>query len=291
MLKRIITAAVCLAIFIPVLIFSGTTAGKIIFISLLAALAVIGVYELAGCIGLRRKWLISIPSYIFTVLIMVFVLYLPDKSWMIKVAFATAFLYIFVTFSVSMLSSGNVRMSQTAELVSVSAYIVIGFLCIILTRYATSYNIDGDVRTIMGNYLYMLIFIGAWATDSGAYFVGVLMGKHKLIPSVSPHKTVEGAIGGVLGCAVGYAIYGAVLSLAFNVKVNWAALMILAVIIAVVDQFGDLIASYIKREQGIKDFGTIFPGHGGVLDRFDSIIAIAPVIYIFSMLARVNIFS
>ena len=291
MLKRIITAAVCLAIFIPVLIFSGTTAGKIIFISLLAALAVIGVYELAGCIGLRRKWLISIPSYIFTVLIMVFVLYLPDKSWMIKVAFATAFLYIFVTFSVSMLSSGHVRMSQTAELVSVSAYIVIGFLCIILTRYATSSNIDGDVRTIMGNYLYMLIFIGAWATDSGAYFVGVLMGKHKLIPSVSPHKTVEGAIGGVLGCAVGYAIYGAVLSLAFNVKVNWAALMILAVIIAVVDQFGDLIASYIKREQGIKDFGTIFPGHGGVLDRFDSIIAIAPVIYIFSMLARVNIFS
>lgn len=270
---------------------SGTTAGKIIFISLLAALAVIGVYELAGCIGLRRKWLISIPSYIFTVLIMVFVLYLPDKSWMIKVAFATAFLYIFVTFSVSMLSSGNVRMSQTAELVSVSAYIVIGFLCIILTRYATSSNIDGDVRAIMGNYLYMLIFIGAWATDSGAYFVGVLMGKHKLIPSVSPHKTVEGAIGGVLGCAVGYAIYGAVLSLAFNVKVNWAALMILAVIIAVVDQFGDLIASYIKREQGIKDFGTIFPGHGGVLDRFDSIIAIAPVIYIFSMLARVNIFS
>lgn len=291
MLKRIITAAVCLAIFIPVLIFSGTVAGKIIFISLLAALAVIGVYELAGCIGLRRKWLISIPSYIFTVLIMVFVLYLPDKSWMIKVAFATAFLYIFVTFSVSMLSSGNVRMSQTAELVSVSAYIVIGFLCIILTRYATSSNIDGDVRTIMGNYLYMLIFIGAWATDSGAYFVGVSMGKHKLIPSVSPHKTVEGAIGGVLGCAVGYAIYGAVVSLAFNVKVNWAALMILAVIIAVVDQFGDLIASYIKREQGIKDFGTIFPGHGGVLDRFDSIIAIAPVIYIFSMLARVNIFS
>lgn len=291
MLKRIITAAVCLAIFIPVLVFSGTAAGKIIFTLLLAALAVIGVYELAGCIGLRRKWLISIPSYIFTVLIMVLVLYLPDKSWMIKAAFATAFLYIFVTFSVSMLSSGNVRMSQTAELVAVSGYIVMGFLCIILTRYATASHIDGDVRTIMGNYLYMLIFIGAWTTDAGAYFVGVAMGKHKLIPSVSPHKTVEGAVGGVLGCILGYAIYGAVLSLAFAVKVNWAALMILAVIIAVVDQFGDLIASYIKREQGIKDFGTIFPGHGGVLDRFDSIIAIAPVIYIFSMLARVNIFS
>lgn len=291
MLKRIITAVVCLAIFIPVLIFSGTAVGKIVFISLLALLAVVGVYELAGCIGLRRKWSISIPSYIFAVIMMAFVLFLPEKSWMIKTAFAVSFLYIFVTFSISMLSSGNVRMSQTAELVSVSAYIVIGFLCIILTRYATASNIDGDVRTIMGNYLYMLIFLGAWATDAGAYFVGVAIGKHKLIPGVSPNKTVEGAIGGVLGCAVGYAIYGAVLSIAYDVKVNWAMLMTLAVIIAVVDQFGDLIASYIKREQGIKDFGTIFPGHGGVLDRFDSIIAIAPVIYIFSMLARVNIFS
>ena len=175
--------------------------------------------------------------------------------------------------------------------VSVSTYIAIGFLCIILTRYATESHIDGDVRKIMGNYLYMLIFLGAWSTDTGAYFVGVTMGKHKLIPGVSPKKTVEGAIGGVFGCAAGYAIYGAVLALAFDVKVNWPMLMVLAVIIAVVDQLGDLIASYIKREQGIKDFGTIFPGHGGVLDRFDSIIAIAPVIYIFSMLARVSIFS
>ena len=291
MLKRIITAVVCLTIFAPVLYFSGTPAGKIVFITLLTALAVIGVYELAGCIGVRRKFLLSIHSYIFIVLTMVFVLFLPDKSWMIKTAFATAFLYIFVTFSVSMLSSGNIRMSQTAELVSVSTYIAIGFLCIILTRYATESHIDGDVRKIMGNYLYMLIFLGAWPTDTGAYFVGVTMGKHKLIPGVSPKKTVEGAIGGVFGCAAGYAIYGAVLALAFDVKVNWPMLMVLAVIIAVVDQLGDLIASYIKREQGIKDFGTIFPGHGGVLDRFDSIIAIAPVIYIFSMLARVSIFS
>ena len=291
MLKRIITAFVCLTIFAHVLIFSGPPVGQIVFISLLTALAVVGVYELAGCIGVRRQWLLSIPSYIFVILMMIFVLFLPDKSWMIKTAFATAFLYIFVTFSVSMLSSGNVRMSQTAELVSVSAYIAIGFLCIILTRYATESHIDGDVRKILGNYLYMLIFLGAWSTDTGAYFVGVTMGKHKLIPGVSPNKTVEGAIGGVFGCAAGYAIYGAVLTLADNVKVNWGMLMLLAVIIAVVDQLGDLIASYIKREQRIKDFGTIFPGHGGVLDRFDSIIAIAPVIYIFSMLARVNIFS
>ena len=80
MLKRIITAFVCLTIFTPVLIFSGTPVGKIVFISLLTALAVVGVYELAGCIGVRRQWLLSIPSYIFVILMMIFVLFLPDKS-------------------------------------------------------------------------------------------------------------------------------------------------------------------------------------------------------------------
>lgn len=78
---------------------------------------------------------------------------------------------------------------------------------------------------------------------------------------------------------IGYAVYGLILDKCFSVSVNYIALLILAVVIAVVSQLGDLIASYIKREQGIKDFGFIFPGHGGVMDRFDSIIAVAPIIY------------
>lgn len=168
-----------------------------------------------------------------------------------------------------MFSCGNIKFSQAAELVSVTCYIIIGFLSIILLRKWPE----------TGQYLYLLIFIGAWMTDTGAYFVGVLFGKHKLIPAVSPKKTVEGAVGGVFGCVIGYAVYGLILDKCFSVSVNYIALLILAVVIAVVSQLGDLIASYIKREQGIKDFGFIFPGHGGVMDRFDSIIAVAPVIY------------
>lgn len=282
MLKRTITAVVCLSIFIPVLFFSGTEAGRIIFSVLLVLLAVGCVYDLAGCIGLRRKFIISVPSYIFTALVLSLILCFSKNPLIVKMVFAISFIYVFLTFSFSMMSSGNVRMSQSSELVAVTGYILIGFLCIVLTRYATG---------LLGNYLYMLIFLGAWTTDSGAYFIGVLFGKHKLIPGVSPHKTVEGAIGGILGCIAGYSVYGAVLSLFFNVHVHWVALIFLAVIISVVDQLGDLIASYIKREQNIKDFGNIFPGHGGVLDRFDSIIAIAPSVYCITVILPVQIFS
>ena len=130
-----------------------------------------------------------------------------------------------------------------------------------------------------GVYLYGLIFIGAWMTDTGAYFVGVLFGKHKLIPKVSPKKTIEGAFGGILGCIVGFVLYGFIIQSICDVKVNYVAMIVVATVISVVSQFGDLVASYIKREREIKDFGFIFPGHGGVLDRFDSIIAVAPTIY------------
>ena len=94
-----------------------------------------------------------------------------------------------------------------------------------------------------------------------------------------PDKTVEGAIGGVAGCVIAYCVYGLILVKFFDTSVKFLPLVIMGLIIGVVDQIGDLIASYIKREQGIKDYGTIFPGHGGVMDRFDSILAIAPVIF------------
>jgi phosphatidate cytidylyltransferase len=144
-----------------------------------------------------------------------------------------------------------------------------------------------------GKYIYLLIFIGAWMTDTGAYFIGVFFGKHKLIPEVSPKKTVEGAFGGVLGCIVGYVIFGVILNIFFDVTVNYIALILLAIVISVISQCGDLIASYVKRERGIKDYGSIFPGHGGMMDRFDSIIAVAPVILgiILLLPADIQIFS
>lgn len=124
-----------------------------------------------------------------------------------------------------------------------------------------------------------LIFLCSWGCDTCAYCVGMLIGKHKLTPLLSPKKSIEGAVGGVVGAAFLGALYGAAVS-SYLVMEN--APLIFAVICAVgavISQFGDLIASGIKRQHGIKDYGKLIPGHGGILDRFDSVIFTAPLIY------------
>lgn len=123
-------------------------------------------------------------------------------------------------------------------------------------------------------YLYVwLIFIISFATDTFAYFSGYLFGKHKLIPKVSPKKTIEGSIGGILGSTICCAIFGYI----FNISI--VSFAIIGSIGSIVAQFGDLFASSIKRYVGIKDYGKLIPGHGGVLDRFDSVILVAPFVY------------
>ena len=124
-----------------------------------------------------------------------------------------------------------------------------------------------------------LIFLCSWGCDTCAYCVGMLFGKRKLAPVLSPKKSIEGAIGGVVGAAVLGAIYGAVVN---NYMVMENAPLYFAIICAVgavISQFGDLVASGIKRQHGIKDYGKLIPGHGGILDRFDSVIFTAPLIY------------
>lgn len=124
-----------------------------------------------------------------------------------------------------------------------------------------------------------MIFICSWGCDTCAYCVGVLFGKHKLAPVLSPKKSIEGAVGGVVGAALLGAIYGGVVS---NYLVMEKAPLYFAIICAVgavISQFGDLIASGIKRQHQIKDYGKLIPGHGGILDRFDSVIFTAPMIY------------
>lgn len=131
-----------------------------------------------------------------------------------------------------------------------------------------------------GQYLVWLVFICSWVCDTSAYCVGMLLGKHKLAPKLSPKKSIEGSIGGIAGSAIVGAIYGYVLrnSMATNISPVWLFAFIGA-IGAVLSQIGDLAASGIKRNYEIKDYGNIIPGHGGILDRFDSVIFTAPVIY------------
>lgn len=274
MLTRIITAVVSIGILIPILVFSGTW----VFPVALGILALFSVFEITGCIGTRKKIPLSIITFCYTIGIITIVTLelLIDIQNFVPLILALTFAYIFLIFMFTMLSLGNTKFLQASELIALTIYILVGFMSIAMLRWHTS----------MGVYLYGLVFIGAWMTDTGAYFIGVLFGKHKLIPAVSPKKTVEGALGGVLGCIIGYVAYAIILQFFFSVEVNYLVLVLLAVIISIVSQIGDLIASYVKRECGIKDFGFIFPGHGGVMDRFDSIIAVGPAIYFILLLLQ-----
>lgn len=141
-----------------------------------------------------------------------------------------------------------------------------------------------DVRKEFDIYGIIMVFLCAWMTDTGAFFAGKFLGKHKLIERVSPKKTIEGAIGGVLATAVSSAVYAFIL-MKLNVIApsvsNYTVFTFLGLFGSVLSQLGDLFASALKRDCGIKDFGTIFPGHGGILDRFDSVVFIVPFIYYF----------
>ena len=130
-----------------------------------------------------------------------------------------------------------------------------------------------------GKFLIWFVVVGAFVTDSLAYFTGVFFGKHKLCPEISPKKTIEGAVGGLLGTAVVFVAMGYFYNAFSNADFNLIKLFIAGLITAAISQTGDLAASVIKREYKIKDYGNLLPGHGGILDRCDSLIFVAPVIY------------
>lgn len=134
----------------------------------------------------------------------------------------------------------------------------------------------------MGQFIVWLIFLCSWGCDTCAYCVGVLFGKHKMSPILSPKKSVEGAVGGVVGAMLLTAIYCYAIKAAFNLQTDSFIILPLVVISgvgALMSMVGDLAASAIKRNFDIKDYGKLIPGHGGVLDRFDSVIITAPIIY------------
>lgn len=129
-----------------------------------------------------------------------------------------------------------------------------------------------------GGRVIWLVFIIAFFCDTAAYYTGRYFGKKKLCPEVSPKKTVEGAIGGIIASAIGVIVWGFINK---DIHFEWYQLIILGIIGGMISQIGDLSASLIKRYVGIKDYGNIMPGHGGVLDRFDSILFTAPIVYYF----------
>lgn len=123
----------------------------------------------------------------------------------------------------------------------------------------------------------LIPFIVAFSSDAGAYFAGRFFGQHKLAPVISQHKTIEGAIGGMLSSVVLMIIYCLVLQFAFGFQVNYGFAIIYGLLGSAVGIFGDLCFSVVKRQTGIKDYGNLIPGHGGVLDRFDSMMMVGPL--------------
>ncbi len=154
-------------------------------------------------------------------------------------------------------------------------------LCFLGTTYVTIFFAHMFlIRSLeLGSILIWILFVSCWSTDSFAYFCGRAFGKHKLCPKISPKKTIEGAVGGVLACIIFALGYLAIVAKINGMTVNYLNGVILALLASVFSQIGDLVASRIKREYDVKDFGNLIPGHGGILDRFDSALLISPIVY------------
>lgn len=160
-----------------------------------------------------------------------------------------------------------------------------GFTLITIVYVVFTFSFLPLIRNMEnGFYLLWIVFIGAWGTDTFAYFTGVTLGKHKMLPKVSPKKSYEGFFGGIIGCIVLSVLYGYFAVAKGYVSFSIYHFIFLGIVNGVMSQFGDWIASAIKRYVKVKDYGKIMPGHGGVLDRFDSILFIAPFVYLYLVL-------
>jgi len=273
MLKRIITSIFALAILIPVLIFSHTW----IFEVSIAIVSILCLFELFKCMKVHKNFALTTPVYIFSLFFAISPLWLGRDHFLAMIAFMCTAAYLIYMFALVIWSGGKLALGKACEVFIMALYIIVSLNMICYIRHFTE----------NGKFIYLLIFIGAWITDIFAYFTGVFFGKHKLIESISPKKTVEGSIGGTVFCSLGFVVMGIVANY-FGCNANFVFLAISGIFISVIAQIGDLIMSAIKRHYGIKDFGKIFPGHGGMLDRFDSIIAVSLGVSVICMVSYVT---
>lgn len=270
MLKRVITSAGILTATLLLVIFSN----YIVYPAVLSLLAVIGIFEVLRVMGLQKRLAIAIPSYLCAAvfpLLSYFVTAETNLGFILIIA-AAMFAHLLYLMGVSVFSRGKIPYSAISEVFTTVLYVTVSITSLSLIRY---------IDRAVGAFEVALVFGVAWTCDVFAFLVGSAVGKHKLIPEISPKKTVEGAVGGVVCTAALCLAYGYVLDLVVaDMVVDYIFLAIIGVILPIVSQLGDLVASLIKREYGVKDYGKIFPGHGGVMDRFDSVFAVSTVLLI-----------
>lgn len=258
MKQRIITAAVALALFVPLIIIGGLPFTITIF-----AIASVGLYEL-----LRMKNLSIFSAGGFLSWLMLLVILLPSQwteqteQWIrlgkLQMIYVLVLLLLVYTVIVKNRSSfEDVAFSAVSAL-----YVGIGFHYLIETRFIGLEFI-----------IYALLVI--WSTDSGAYFVGRKIGKRKLWPEISPNKTIEGFYGGIASAVVITLLY----NMLFPIADSYMMFIIVTIIASIVGQLGDLVESALKRFYDVKDSGTLLPGHGGIMDRFDSLLFVLPLLH------------
>jgi len=262
MKQRIITAVVAAAVFLPIVIY-----GNLPLVILLYLMATVGLYELLKMHKIRAT---SFPAII--AFLMIWTLLVPST-----------YMSVFQDWNISkanIIGIGVVLLLvYTVTTKNRFTFDHVGFVLISLVYVGMGFYYIGETRELGLVYVFFVLFT-LWATDSGAYFVGRSLGKNKLWPEISPNKTIEGAIGGIC-CAL---IVALIFYFFTNIDISFVKIVVMAIVIAIFGQMGDLVQSAFKRYYGVKDSGTILPGHGGVLDRSDSWIFVFPILHLLHLL-------
>jgi phosphatidate cytidylyltransferase len=262
MKQRIITAVAAAAVFLPIVIFGGLP-----FIAMVYLIASVALYE---ALNMRKLKLLSVPGIISLVLLWVFMIPEQYQGILDSVNYTKIELFLlgvllFLTYTV--ITKNRFTFEDVAFSILSTLYVGLGFYFFIETREASL------------PYVFYSLFM-IWATDSGAYFIGRAIGKRKLWPEISPNKTTEGFFGGVVSALAVAALFSVFAEMEVSVVVLLAATAFLSVF----GQVGDLVESAMKRHYNVKDSGKILPGHGGMLDRFDSLLFVWPLIHLFHLL-------
>ena len=227
-------------------------------------ISLIGLFEFYRVFKIHNHSL-GYVGYVATVLYYASISLLPSKT---TFPILIGFLIVLLAFYVFRYPKYEIREFM-------ASYFGIFYVSVMLSYIYQTRMIEG-----IGAYLVWLIFLCSWGCDTCAYCVGVLFGKHKMAPVLSPKKSIEGAVGGVVGSALLTALYGYIFKNAMAIDTKEIIILSCGACVgALISMIGDLAASAIKRNNDIKDYGKLIPGHGGILDRFDSVIITAPIIF------------
>ena len=267
MLKRILSSLIGLPLVITALVFVNTY----IFDAIIAVIALISIHEYYNAFDKdgrlkSLRWIGYASCLLIAFIHVIPSQYLPQA---VLYAIPTIILLLFVQVIATEM---KYNIKDISIILFGLAYIVLfsSFLAILRGKEN-------------GRILIWFVFVVAWGTDVFAYFIGRKFGKHKFT-KISPNKSIEGCIAGIFGAVICTLIYALICNNAFNTNFNYIVLITSTIALSLIGQIGDLAASSIKRYTDIKDFGNLIPGHGGILDRFDSVIFIAPFAFFLLML-------